>query len=343
MEQIIKQISKISLSTFIVLLLLVVPFGNVVFGQVNVDADGNVNLSGQNAQGAGSQGISTGREGSFGDGRSQDGAGELVKEGTSCLASAGLSSLISGAVGNLVSGFLGTEVPVADGAIRAKETGFLGFSLDSLTFCVTNTLIDYITQSTINWAKSGFEGSPVFIEDPENFLRTIGDIEAGKFITEITGSSLFCEPFKPQIRVNLAFHQSGGVRAENVCTLSDRVDNIENFVNGVEEGDFEDFFSLTTNTYNNPNTSYLAAHEELKVRVSQKQQQAQVELDWGNGFLSFKDDEGNITTPGSLIENQLNNRLGGSQRRIEMADEFDELITVLVSEVLKLAINEFLE
>jgi hypothetical protein len=330
MEQFIKQISKISLSTFLVLLLLVVPFGNVVFGQTTELDEQAFTTSG------------------FGVGASADTEkGEILTQGTSCLLASGVGNLIKGALTSVLGNVVSPEVPVSDGAIRAKETGgiaSLGVSLDSLTFCLANTMIEYITKSTIAWAQGGFQGSPVFIEDPENFFRTIGDIEAGKFVTEITGSNLFCESFRPKIQINLVRNHTRSIDQQSkVCTLTDRINGVKdlgNYLNGEESGSWQDFFVLGNDATSNPNIAFIDANEELKNRIGQKQNTLKQELTWGGGFLSIKDNEGNITTPGKIIEGQLNDRLGSGQRRIEMADEFDELVQVLMDSIIEVAISE---
>lgn len=46
-------------------------------------------------------------------------------------------------------------------------------------------------------------------------------------------------------------------------------------------------------------------------------------------------DAGKIQTPGSVIEKQLNEALGSGQRRLEVADEIDEIISALFSQMMK--------
>ena len=64
-------------------------------------------------------------------------------------------------------------------------------------------------------------------------------------------------------------------------------------------------------------------------------------MDWGRGFLSFKDPEtGEITSPGTIIEKQVNQRLGSGERRLEIADEFDEIVNALINQLIKIALSE---
>jgi hypothetical protein len=47
-----------------------------------------------------------------------------------------------------------------------------------------------------------------------------------------------------------------------------------------------------------------------------------------------------ITSPGSVIEKQVNERLFSGQRRLEIADEFDEVVNALVNQLVKIAVTE---
>ncbi len=64
-------------------------------------------------------------------------------------------------------------------------------------------------------------------------------------------------------------------------------------------------------------------------------------LGWGRGFLSHTDPAtGKITSPGSVIEGQVNQRLFSGESRIQIADEFDEVVNALVNSLIKIAIHE---
>jgi len=271
-----------------------------------------------------------------------------VSGAASCALGGYLSSVIQSAVSSILGGIIdiSNEVPTKERIYRAKEAGGLtsGPSWDSIGFCLVNTIINYIAESTIQWINSGFQGNPVFVEDPARFFRNIADIEAGSLVGEITGGA-FCKPFRPQIAINLANRhtQNFSNQFANQCRLSNVVDNVEDFMGGFEKGDWNSFFVLTTDPSSNPRIASIRANRELDLRIAGKQEVARIELNWGKGFLSFKDPEtGETTTPGTLIENRINDRLGSNERRIEMADEFDEIITALVNQLLKVALNEVL-
>lgn len=220
-------------------------------------------------------------------------------------------------------------------------------SWDAIGYCITNVMIDHITRATVEWIRSGFEGNPAFIENPEQFFTDVADIEAGIFLEELSDGAL-CEQFDVDIKIGLINDHTrryGRNPYNSKCTLSDIVENVEGFVEGnFEEGGWTGWFSLTQDPANNPYGSYLMAERQLSDRISYRNNLLTLDLTWGNGFLSFKDKEtGEVTTPGKVIESQLNERLGSGTRRIEMADEFDEIVTELVNQLVKMALNELLE
>ena len=91
-----------------------------------------------------------------------------------------------------------------------------------------------ITDETVNWVNSGFQGSPAFVQNPEQFFQNIGDNVAGNFIAGL-GSPLaaLCSPIALNVRLALALNQagsSGGSGSSNPysCTLSSIINNVQN-------------------------------------------------------------------------------------------------------------------
>ncbi len=232
-------------------------------------------------------------------------------------------------------------------------------SLDALAFCIGNELIHYIMQSTIQWINSGFKGKPVFIENSDAFFSQIADQEAGLFIQDIMkGANIdVCQPFRVQLAVDsIRSHTStyNGTNGRGRCTLSAIKNNYQGFMNSWNQGGLPGWFELIQK----PNNIYGAkqlAQTEMQKRISQRQNTLKLELGWANGYKSFKyctapkRSDGSCPpgkettgTPGKIIEETINQRLNSAQKRIEIADEFDELVSALVNQLVKTAINEVL-
>lgn len=233
---------------------------------------------------------------------------------------------------------------------RAKEVCSLqiwGFcilpSLDSVAYCFINQIIDYIGKATVQWIKTGFQGSPAFVDDPGKFFENAVDSAAGTILNQITGG-LLCEPWRAQVQLRLLNEHTGSFqqRAQG-CPLSQVSDRWEDFTQG-DHFDWGLQYGFTQNPYGNPLGSYIESRNAFNLQLANVHNGLQVQLGWGNGFLAVKDPEtGRVTTPGRVIESQLNRRLGNAENRLLIADEFDEIINTLVNELVKLALSELFD
>lgn len=300
----------------------------------------------------------------------------------------GLAGCAATIVGNAIGGIISvlaakyastdlyTRVPQTS-ANNVKEAGDSnGYypSLDSIGYCIVNAVIEYITQATIDWINSGFDGNPAFVDNPEQFFKDIGDIEAASFLQQVvqgaTGIDI-CEPFRMQIVTGLAGSHSSSFANRSKCSLDDissalgssGVDfDYEDYTSGNSSygGSLNAHYGVSQNDQNNFIGSFFMNQKELQKRVSMKGNTAQVDLTMGKGFLSVKSctQDGTtagpdgkpmpykgtcrVTTPGGLIEDQANRALGAGRERLTFADEFDEMISALVNQLIKTALSEVL-
>ncbi|OHA91597.1 MAG: hypothetical protein A2758_00605 [Candidatus Zambryskibacteria bacterium RIFCSPHIGHO2_01_FULL_49_18] len=265
-----------------------------------------------------------------------------------------------------------TSVPVSDSALRQKEVGITifgytvpGLSWDSIALVVAKHVIDKIVNSTVKWINNGFEGNPAYVSNPKQYFADIADGVAGEFIRNNKDLNLLCSPFQANIRLSLM--QEYYEPEPYQCTLTEVVGNtrgaIEDFYNDFSKGGWDAWFSMTQNPTNNPYGAYLKARVDLDSRIASAIGLKDRELNQGRGFLSYKkctlgkntgavnsdevqwnlpdDPNGCIgglqetVTPGSVIENQLSNVLGTGVRQLELADEFDEIVGALVTQLIQ--------
>ncbi len=216
-------------------------------------------------------------------------------------------------------------------SIATKE-----YVLDGIAWALINLVLQEMIRSTTQWVNSGFNGSPAFVTDLEGFLTDIADRVAGEFIW---GSDLqaLCSPFKLDIQIALDIQYQktrSGSNFSSECRLSDVVTNMENFIGGdFLEGGWDGWYSLTLTPQNNPYGALLEAQSELSATLSNSRAQETKLLEFGRGFLSFKNAEGVIVTPGVVIEDQLNKTLGIPQGRLTVADELNELLGALFTQL----------
>jgi hypothetical protein len=296
------------------------------------------------------QGLTPGQSsqaiGTTGAGR-QGGLSGAATGGASCLTASGASQAIQNYVSTQVGGILDsmTETPVSDGKQRAKDTGIaLLPSWDSIGYCLVNSVIEYIGTATVQWINSGFNGNPVFVENPEQFFADIADIEAGNFLNELSGGYA-CSALRSPVRINLANYYNSKISNFNErarCSFTNVSGSLESFMSG-ETFSWDDWMSYNQ-SQNNPLGATISARIELDNRIASKLNTESTLLDWGRGFLSPRDPNTNkIKSPGSVVEEQINKRLGRTEDRLQMADEFDEIVSALVNQLVKIAVSEFRE
>lgn len=246
---------------------------------------------------------------------------------------------------------------------------YTGVSWDAVAWCIVNAMIEQIANSTIAWANSGFNGKPAFIQNPDRFFKSIADKAAGSIIRDIaygaTGVNV-CQPFRVNIAIGLAQNYSGtggnGGSAWMTCGLSDITSG--RFFGGVTTSvggskvstaarpgniTWDDWISVTQNDKNNPYGATIAANQAFYAGVSRQQNSVQLEVGMNNGWLNFKKCKDpndsktcDIVTPGRLIESQLNSTLDQSKNRLVMAQKFDQMITAIVNNLIKVALNKVL-
>ncbi|MEK7461451.1 MAG: hypothetical protein AAB586_00030 [Patescibacteria group bacterium] len=242
-------------------------------------------------------------------------------------------------------------IPVSDAALRSKEVGITvfgftvpGITLDSIGIMIAKLALEQILNATTAWINNGFEGNPAYVTDPMQFFTKIADNIAGEFIR---GSELgfLCSPFQAKIRIALARYHSQKKRFQ--CTLTEVVGNIEGFYNNFSQGGWDAWFVMTQNDINNPYGTFLETKIELDKRLAQALGVENMRLGWDSGFLGWSEclitdpdtgeclRRGPTKTPGKVIESQLEHVLGSGVRQLELADEFDELVSALFSQLLK--------
>ncbi len=262
-----------------------------------------------------------------------------------------LTAVVSKGIDSLLGTVLKEEVPTKEGPHRAKEVGSLVVwgipilpSWDSIAYCLANTIITYVSDSTIAWIQSGFEGKPAFVDDPTKLFQDISDYEMGNFLQNLGGGFL-CEPFEAYVTTNLINSYTNNYSNRGRCTLDTVQGNVESFLSG-DSFDYNSYFAVTQNPANNPYGSYLLAEAEARNRIELGIGPIKTELDWGNGYFSWKAKDGpnagKTVTPGSVIETQLEQRLGLAPDRLVMAEKFDQVVSTLVNYLIKTALTETL-
>lgn len=168
--------------------------------------------------------------------------------------------------------------------------------LDQLAFMVSRVAIHTMTKSVVNWINSGFNGSPAFVQDLSTEFSRIGDTVATRYIDEFTAQAgLQNLPWRDEIAQSVlgGYFQStskDGFYLQNPYTLDQVSSDPKAFVNGdYSKGGLAAWRELVFNPgANNPLLFRNALKESLNSRISGAQETRRTELNWNNGFNSFR-------------------------------------------------------
>lgn len=221
------------------------------------------------------------------------------------------------------------------------------FAFDTVAWGLVNIALQEMIRSTTQWVNSGFNGSPAFITDLNGFMTDLGDRVAGDIIW---GSKLagLCAPFKLNIQLALEIQYNATHNFETQCRLSQVVDNMDNFFGGdFISGGWDGWFQMAMIPQNNPYGAMLESQAVVQGGVQNALGAHMETARWANGFLSVQQCGSNefgpphcqTVTPGVVVENVLNDAIGGPQKRLTIADEMNELLGSLFMQLASEALS----
>ena len=279
--------------------------------------------------------------------------GSFVGNWVGGIVSKGINSLIPQSAGELIS------IPTND--TQQKNANFRDETLNGIAFCIGNGLIDAMSASIVQWINNGFKNpdgtkGPGFVTNPNQFFRQIADREAGAFFQGLGPiGNVICKPFDLRIRLALLNEYNNNGYGQQQCTLSAIKQNFANLQNS---GDYmSDWFQLTQQDNNNAIGSYFIARKRMADGITYNIAQNTLELNLGKGFLNLKKcakysttakdpnsgkpqcTEWQTTTPGAEVQASLDRAMGSKTHRIEIATNFNQIISALVNQIVIQAVE----
>ncbi len=196
-------------------------------------------------------------------------------------------------------------------------------------------LLQDTVQNVVEFANSGFGGSPAFVQNLDGYLAQIQDQTATRFINRL--DQIVSLPFHNDVRSALMVtHQRnmagwiGGYGGRSI------VPDPQRFFAGDFQGTggWAGWMHMTQGRMNNPLGAYLVAQERMNADIRRAMDREMAELSWGSGFRSIRETanaQGRQvavnTTPGSVIAAQVNNALGAGLNVAMNADAFGQELT----------------
>lgn len=223
-----------------------------------------------------------------------------------------------------------TEKNAAEAAKTAeeeKQKRIKDECLNGVAYALAKAQLASITNKTVNWINSGFNGDPLFIRDRESYFKSLGDQTLQSLLgplASITNQSIY--PFGQDFARAAILSTKSTFLNKSKSTLSNSLKpgaSTEDFANDFSKGGWNGWFALTQNPQNNPLGFGILASQELSEKTDAKQEDAKADLAQGDGFLSqkrcveyLKPDEGldNTTTSSknySIVSSDTNTKLTG--------------------------------
>lgn len=216
---------------------------------------------------------------------------------------------------------------------------------DGIAWHLIDMVVQQMIRDTTAWVNSGFQGKPAFVQNLDKFLGNIADNVVGDYIWNSDTLNFMCSPFKLDVKMALDIQYRGSTGVNGVdgirsgrraqCTLTGSIANIKGGFDNFINQSWENWFQVAVNQTNNPYGALIVAMQGLEATTSNRISTEKTLLSFGNGFLSQKDANGNIITPGNVIQTQLNNSLNVPRERLAVADEINELISALLNQLLR--------
>lgn len=213
-------------------------------------------------------------------------------------------------------------------------------ALDAVLFAAVKLAAQQVVVNLTDWIASGFEGSPAFVTNEQLLVRDLQDQLVLELLTEETAQLYAESPFRDSL-IGLVAEEYTERYSSSGYTLDETVDDVDAFTGGdFLAGGWEGWYEMTQNPNNNFFGAYAKTQNEVQSRITAAQTIVKTELDRGEGFFSLRDANGNILTPGSIIEGQFNFNLGSGLRQLEAADEYSEVISASITALTQAVIQQ---
>lgn len=224
---------------------------------------------------------------------------------------------------------------IAGAAQAETEQSFYVWIEEFVRTTLMKTLLDQLVGQILGFIQG--DGEPKFVTNWEGLLADAGNKAAGQFAQEI-GAGFLCSPFDLQIQlallpVSTQFSERSG------CTLDDIVGNIEAFYDDFNNGGWIAYGNAWL-PQNNFFGVLLDATQELSIR-----KEVAAAAEWsaamaGGGFLSIKDANGNIVTPGRALGDLTSKALGTDIDFVMNAKQLGDYVEAIANSLINRLIKE---
>lgn len=249
-------------------------------------------------------------------------------------------------------------------AEHSKETSLCGVSWsdilskiipswDGVARTLARVAIAMVKEQTINWIRSGFDGEPLFLQDPEKFFTEMGDQASGVFLEDLGRKAAgdpnyFCKDFLPKFQLDVGGTGRGQYYRRAQCTMSRAVDNVEDYYSDFSNGNWNAFIRMNQRN-NNRYGFYMMTLEEQERRRAEAENVFKLSAQYGGGYLpTMKCVESNaagcrkftIKTPSKAIGDRIGAMVNIDFMDLNLSDEVSEAVSAIAQELINYGMRE---
>ena len=155
--------------------------------------------------------------------------------------------------------------------------------LNGAAYSVAKSALQKLSDKTLNWIKSGFNGNPFYVRDTTSYMNSIRNEVLDDYLNN--GATRQNRTFGNTLRSVIRRQTTGWDDGlANKVMNTPEAQQYEQFQNDFTQGGWDSFLNMD----NNPVGAYFDEVDQLSDQINEKKSNTKQELAQGNGFLSMK-------------------------------------------------------
>ncbi len=262
-----------------------------------------------------------GYQGTFGQGgNTLQGVGGVL---AGCAKTIGtfFAGVIASEAKGFISSAISSSVPTADKNVA--KANMREECVNAIAYYAAKKMLAKISISTINWINGGFEGKPLYLENPGSFFQGIIDEEVSG-ITDAIGFDPLRFPNGRVLAEHLLDSVSRSFEENAAYSLGQIVQNDQGFISTdptaktkFSNGGWNGFLAATLEPQNNPVGFFFMVAQKIDSNAGGKTEARREELRQGEGFLSVQKCVEPNNYPKNLSKKEIESQKRDIQRQLD--------------------------
>lgn len=272
---------------------------------------------------------------------------------------------------DVVSNTISGEIQAYDQAV-GSFSNIEKMDLDALAYTLGQCTLDELTNNTVAWIKGGFKGRPNYAINTQQLFQGMAYGAMEDFAGQLRNIQAcdFSNYFRNDLAdaVELSTPRRSTIKRQIACPFSTTGPSVQQMYN---EFSVMGWRGLSTALSDSGSAFAVKANTALEAqrRLAENQKNIDQKLSWSNGFADIIDKDScnfpedvqeiidtandigstkneyyttqycNTTTPGKMVEEKLHEVLGLDSSRLGLADNMNKIISALIGQLTKEAMN----